>query len=77
MNTEEICKKAVANGEYNSMANCLDKMHGVKGGKRRHSSKRKSHKKHHSRKSHKRVHKRRHTRKSHKRVHKRRHTRKH
>lgn len=58
MNSEEICKKAVANGEYNSMGDCMDKLHGVKGGKRRRSTKHKSHKnKTHKRKQ--RTHKRR------------------
>ena len=71
MNTEEICKKAVNDGEYDSMADCLDKLHGVKGGKRRRSTKSKSHKRH-TRKH--RAHKR---RTHHKRAHKRRHTRKH
>lgn len=72
MNSEQICKNAVANGEYNSMADCMDKLHGVKmGGKRRRSTKHKSHKRH-TRKH--RTHKR---RTYHKRAHKRRHTRKH
>jgi|AACY02.14.fsa_nt_gi hypothetical protein len=80
MNSEEICKEAVNKGEYNSVAECMDSVHGVKmGGKRRKLTKHKSHKrrthKRHTRKHrvHKRHthHKRRHTH------HKRRHTRKH
>lgn len=65
MNSEEICKNAVANGEYNSMADCMDKLHGVKGGKRRRTTKHKSHKRHtrKQRTHRKRAHKRRHTRK--------------
>ena len=55
MNSEEICKNAIANGEYDSMANCMDKLHGVKGGKRRRSTKNKSHKRHtHKQRTHKR-----------------------
>jgi hypothetical protein len=58
MNSEEICKKAVANGEYESMAECLDNVHGVRmGGKRRRSTKHKSHKRtHRKRTQRKRTH---------------------
>jgi hypothetical protein len=63
MNSEEICKKAVANGEYENMGECMDKVHGVRmGGKRRRSTKHKSHKrKHHTQKRHtrKRTHRKR------------------
>jgi hypothetical protein len=57
MNSEEVCKNAVANGEYNSMADCMDAVHGVKGGKRRRTTKHKSHR----RKTHKRHTRKRHT----------------
>jgi hypothetical protein len=50
MNTEKICEQAAADGEYNSVADCMDKLHGVRGGKRR-SHKRRSHK----RRTHKRT----------------------
>lgn len=59
MNSEQICKAAVEEGEYNSVADCMDKLHGVRGGKRKRTMRRKSHKRAHKRTTHKkRAHKR-------------------
>jgi len=66
MNNEQNCKKHVENGVFESITNCLDALYGVKGGKRKRTSrahKRTAHKRHtaHKRRAHKRrtTHKRR------------------
>ena len=68
MNNEQNCKKHVENGVFESVANCLDALHGAKGGKRR-RTRRTAHKRRtaykrrttHKRRAHKRraTHKRR------------------